>query len=390
MNGRWLLASALVGVAFVAGAVAGERSDGLGGFINDVFGTPNAELSSNAIDVIEDNYWKPVGNDELNDASVDGMVRELRRRHKDPFSHYFDAKAFGRFQEVTEGSFSGVGLSVTQNKRGLGVAMVFKGSPAQEAGIRAGNVVVAVDGKSIAGEDADLAAAQIKGEPGTEVTLTVVRPSGGGKRELTLEREQLQVPVVDGRLLKDDGHKVGYVQLVGFPTGAHAELRSEVERLEKRGAEGIVLDLRGNPGGLLTEAVLTSSVFIQDGPIVTTKGRTQGETTYEAEGDSLARKPMTVLINGDTASSAEILASALAEAGVAKTVGEDSFGKGVYQQVIPLDGGGALDLTVGEYLTRDGTSLAGKGIKPDVPVKDRPGSPDESLQRALQVLAGQL
>ena len=389
MSGRPLLAAALVVAVFAVGVLVGGRTNGFND-LNDLLGGPKAEVSSDAISVIEDNYWRSVDGEELDNASVDGMVRRLRRHYKDRFSHYFDPAAFGRFQDVTEGSFSGVGLSVTQAKRGLRVAMVFDDSPAKEAGIRAGDLIVAVDGHSIAGEDADLAAARIKGEPGTEVELKVVRPSSGRTRTVTLERAQLQVPVVDGELRKVDGHKVAYVQLVGFSSGAHAELRREVERLERRGAEGIVLDLRGNPGGLLTEAQLTSSVFIENGPIVTTRGRTQGTTVYDAEGDALPPKPMVVLINGDTASSAEILAAALAESGLGKTVGEPSFGKGTFQQVIPLDGGGGLDLTVGEYLTRDGTSIAGKGIQPDVRVKDRLGQPDRVLQRGLQVLAPQL
>ena len=131
------------------------------------------------------------------------------------------------------------------------------------------------------------------------------------------------------------------------------------------GAEGLVLDLRGNGGGLLTEAVLTSSIFVEDGVIVSTNGRTQGDETFDAVGDALPERPMVVLINDDTASASEILTAAVSEAGLAEVVGERSFGKGTFQEVIPLENGGALDLTIGEYLTRDGTSINGTGIKPD-------------------------
>jgi carboxyl-terminal processing protease len=151
-----------------------------------------------------------------------------------------------------------------------------------------------------------------------------------------------------------------------------------------------VLDLRGNGGGLLTEAVLVSSAFVPSGTIVSTHGRTQRTRTFEATGDALPRHPMVVLINGDTASASEIVTAALEQSGIARVAGTTSFGKGTFQEVIPLKNGGALDLTVGEYLTRDGTSINGTGISPQVRAKDNPKTkPDEGRQRALQVLAQQ-
>ena len=152
-----------------------------------------------------------------------------------------------------------------------------------------------------------------------------------------------------------------------------------------------MLDLRGNGGGLLEEAVLTSSLFVEDGVIVSTEGRTSPEQTFEAVGDALPERPIVVLINGDTASASEILTAALSDAGLATVVGEKSFGKGVFQEVIELENGGALDLTVGEYLTRDGDSINKVGIHPDVPARDRPATkPDEGLQGALKALGAEL
>jgi carboxyl-terminal processing protease len=152
-----------------------------------------------------------------------------------------------------------------------------------------------------------------------------------------------------------------------------------------------VLDLRGNGGGLLTEAVLVSSIFVPNGVIVSTHGRTQHTRTFDATGDALPRRPMAVLINGDTASASEIVTAALEQAGVAEVVGTTSFGKGTFQEVIPLNNGGALDLTVGQYLTRNGTSINDVGIAPQVKAKDIPKTkPDEGLQKALQALAPQL
>jgi carboxyl-terminal processing protease len=382
---------ALVAVAFVAGAILAGRVDGVRDVIDDAFGGPAGSASDQAIEVIEENYFEEVDPAELQSDSVRGMVNELRKRHNDRFSHYFGPNAFKRFEEATEGSFSGVGMSVTEVKRGLRVATVFDDSPAQEAGIAEGDLITAVDGRSIAGEDADLATAKIKGEPGSEVTLTVNPATGGAERQVALTRRQLRAPAVEASLKRVNGVPIAYVRLLGFSSGAHAELRREIERLDERGAEGLVLDLRGNGGGLLTEAVLTSSIFVEDGVIVTTNARSQGDETFEAVGDALPERPTVVLINHDTASASEILTAALSEAGLAEVVGQRSFGKGTFQEVIPLEHGGAIDLTVGEYLTRDGTSINGTGIEPDVKVRDRlKTKPDEGRQAALQALAAEI
>jgi carboxyl-terminal processing protease len=247
-----------------------------------------------------------------------------------------------------------------------------------------------VNGESIAGKSADTVTAKIRGPSGTKVTLTI-EGTNGDKRDVTLTRREVTVPQVSGRLVDFRGHKLGYVRLAAFFEGAHGELRQEVERLYQQGAEGLVLDLRGNGGGLITEAVLVSSIFVPSGPIVSTHGRTQETRTFDAAGGALPRHPMVVLINGDTASASEIVTAALEDAGLATVVGTRSFGKGTFQEVVPLNNGGALDLTVGEYLTRDGTSINGTGIKPQVKAKDDPSTkPDEGKDQALQVLAGQL
>jgi carboxyl-terminal processing protease len=387
----FLIAAAVIAVFFV-GASVGQRSDDIGDFAGElVGGSDSAELSSEALDVIDESYFREVDSEELEDASVRGMVEMLRKRHKDRFSHYFSPEEFAEFQTLTSGRFSGVGLTVSEVKQGLRIGTVFDDSPAKEAGIQEGDIVTAVDGKSIAGKDADLATGQIKGEPGTQVTLTVLRPSAKESKDYKLERRELVVPAVESKLEQAGGRSVGYIRLLGFSRGAHAELRDAVERLEERGAEGLVLDLRGNGGGLLDEAVLTSSVFVEDGTIVSTEGRTQPDKTFEAVGDSVEPRPTVVLINGDSASASEIFTSALSDAGLAQVVGEKSFGKGVFQEVISLENGGALDITVGEYLTRDGVSLAGDGIEPEVPAVDDPKTkPDEGLQGALDALAGAL
>ena len=389
---RAFLIAAAVIVAFFVGATVGQRSDGVGDFAGELIGgSNNAELSSEAMDVIDESYFREVDSEELEDASVRGMVDKLRKRYKDRFSHYFSPEEFNEFQTLTSGRFSGVGLTVSEVKQGLRIGTVFDDSPAKEAGIEEGDIVTAVDGKSIAGKDAELATGQIKGEPGSQVTLTVLRPSTKEKQDYKLERRELVVPAVETKLEQAGGTPVGYIRLLGFSRGAHAELRQAVDRLDERGAEGLVIDLRGNGGGLLDEAVLTSSVFVEDGTIVSTKGRTQPDKTFEAAGDAVEPRPTVVLINGDSASASEIFTAALNDAGLADVVGEKSFGKGVFQEVISLENGGALDITVGEYLTRDGVSLAGDGIEPEIPAVDKPKTkPDEGLQGALDALVSSL
>jgi carboxyl-terminal processing protease len=349
------------------------------------------DVSEDASEVIEDNYWRAVDPEELRSGSIKGMVDELRKRFDDRFTHYFDPRTYEDFEAATSGKFEGIGLAVTQVKAGLRVAEVYENTPAEEAGIEEEDLIVAVEGKSIAGESAEASTARIKGRPGTEVEITVRTP-GEEARKLSVERAEVRIPAVRGKMrTAPGGEKVGYVELANFTEGAHGELRAEVERLTRAGAEGIVLDLRGNGGGLLNEAILTTSVFVEDGVIVSTEGRTQPEQSYEAEGDALPERPMAVLIDGDTASAAEILAAALEDYGLATVVGTRSFGKGTFQEVIELEEGGALNLTVGEYLTSDGESLAGAGLRPEVRIEDRPRTDaDEALARALAVVGREL
>ncbi|HET8592614.1 MAG TPA: S41 family peptidase [Solirubrobacterales bacterium] len=380
--------AALVAVAFVVGLVAGERVDPVNDAVVNVIGDGEGDPTSEAIDVIESDYFQEVDGEELETDSIRALVEQLKERYDDRFSHYFTPEEYDRFREGAR--FSGVGMAVNEVERGLRVATVYKRTPAKEAGIEPGDVITAVDGRSIVGESAEAATARIRGREGTQVTLTVVS-RGERPREVTLTRREVDIPQVSGRIEKLDRAKGGYVRLAGFFEGAHAELRRQVERLYERGAEGLVLDLRGNGGGLLTEAILVSSIFVPEGVIVSTRGRTQRDRTFEAVGEALPRHPMVVLINGDTASASEIVTAALEQAGIADVAGTRSFGKGTFQEVIPLDNGGALDLTVGEYLTRDGTSINGTGIEPRVRAKDVPRTkPDEGLDRALRVLGQQL
>lgn len=350
-----------------------------------------------AREVIEANYFHEVDGDSLEGSSVKGMVDELRHRFDDRFSHYFGPKALEDLNAATSGQFSGVGLTVTEVKRGLRVASVLDNTPAQRANIERGDLIVAVDGKSIAGKPAEVSSAQIKGSPGTEVEIRVVPVTGGKARDVPLRRASVRVPAVDGEIVRvgppGDERKVAYVRFATFSEGAHGELRETIERLYREGAEGLLLDLRGNGGGLLNEAVLSASIFVEDGVVVSTSARASGDEDFEAQGDALDPRPTVVLINRDTASAAEILSAALDDYGLATLVGTHSYGKNTVQEVLNLPAGGALDLTIGEYVTSKGESLAKDGVQPEVHAKDDPDTPADEGRDAglaeLQSLLGQ-
>ena len=384
MTRRTLLIAGAVAIAFVVGIVAGGQVGAIRDTVDDVFGNQGQDATAQAIDLIHDDYFHTVDDNDLENASIGSIIDHIKKRYGDRFSHYFTPTEYDRFRQGS--SLSGVGIAVNEVARGLRVATVYKHTPARDAGIQPGEVITAVNGSPIAGKDVDTVTSQIRGPAGTKVTLTVASRDGKS-REVILTRREVNIPQVVGHIETVNGVKLGYVRLAGFFPGAHGELRKEVENLYSQGAQGLVLDLRGNGGGLLTEAVLVSSIFVPSGTIVSTHGRTQSTNTFEAAGDPLPRHPVVVLINGDTASASEIVTAALEQSGLATVVGTTSFGKGTFQEVMPLKNGGALDLTVGEYLTRNGTSINGTGITPQVKAKDNPSTkPDEGRQRALQVL----
>jgi carboxyl-terminal processing protease len=391
MRARGAVAFAVALVfALGAGLWLGGHPAQLPSFLRDRFVAEPGGLSAEAAEVIKDNYYRSVGNTELENSSLQGMVRELRRRHEDRFSDYFSPESLESFNAQIEGHFSGIGLSVTPVKKGLRVATVFPRSPAAEAGIEAGEAIVSVDGKSIAGLTSTEATALIKGPEGTEVRVGVQAPKSGKVRQLTLTRAEVTLPNVSSQLKTVDGRKLGYVRMLSFSEGVHAQLEKAVRKVRDEGAEGVVLDLRGNPGGLLDEAVLSASIFLPDDEVVvSTKSRTQGDSVHKTAGGNLPAQPLVVLIDRNTASAAEILTAALADDGAATVVGTRSYGKGVFQEEKSLANGGALKLTVGEYFTPDGVNLArSKGIHPEVHVGDDPHTAaDEGKQRALEVLA---
>ena len=379
----------LVPVALVVGLWIGGHPNSLPGPLRDVFVDKSDQTLAQGLDIIQRDYYRKLGRGDLVNRSLSGAVRSL----DDRFSHYFDPKAFAAFQRSTEGKFSGVGINVAPDKRGLRVLAVFPNSPAKRAGLGSGDVVVAVNGTTLAGRSTEFASGLIQGKEGTKVTLTVV--SQGHRKTERLTREQIDVPSVSSRVVKSAGVPVAYVRLADFSDGAGDELSHVIKQRLKGGAKAVVLDLRGNGGGLLNEAVKTASVFIPEGPVVSTDGRTRPRHVFKATGDAISTKvPVVVLVDEGTASAAEIVAGALEDRHRAKLVGTRTFGKGVFQEIEPLENGGALDITVGEYFTPSGKNLGGggtrrgAGLTPNVVVRQPPRShADKTLATGLGLLA---
>jgi carboxyl-terminal processing protease len=381
-------------VVLIAGIWLGGHPTSLPGFARDAFvGDSEGQLYDEALDTIADNYYRKVDKDKLVDEGLGAGIKSL----DDRFSAYFDPKAYKEFQEATDGAFEGVGMNVAEVDRGLRVLTVFDDSPAQRGGLRPGDVITAVDGKSLAGKTSEQATSLIKGPAGTSVTLTV-ETAKAAPREVALKRARVDVPVVESEMRESRGMKIAHVRLSSFTSGAHGEVRKAVDELLHKGAQGVVLDLRNNGGGLLNEAVLISSIFIDDGTIVSTDGRTRPKRVFEATGDAIDGKiPVVVLVNGESASASEIVTGALQDRDRAEVVGTHTFGKGVFQEVRELSNGGALDITVGEYFTPSGRNLGGGGVKqgagiqPDVKAEDDPKTKnrDEALDVAVRTVARQ-
>ncbi len=346
-----------------------------------------------ALDAIHDRFYRKIDRDKLANAAIAGAVGEL----DDRFSAYLSPKDYGIFQEAINSEFSGIGTAVRGVKQGLRIATVYPDSPAKKAGIRVGDVIVSADGRDLAGLADAAAIALVKGPAGSTVRLTIRRGERTLRKRVT--RATISVPVVASKIANAGGERVAYVRLSTFgPHTAHVEMTRAIRRLKQRGAKGIVFDLRGNGGGLVSEAQLVASMFLAKGPIVTTRGRAAPEQTLSAVGTPIAGKlPTVVLVDGGTASASEIVAGALQDRKRAKLVGAPTFGKGVFQSIMPLGNGGALDITVGQYFLPSGRNLGGpgtspgSGLKPDVRVSDDPKTKrDEALDRALDVLAREL
>ena len=385
---RTALLALFIPLALIVGILLGGHPEFLPGFARDALvSDSDGRMYEEAIDKIEADYYRKVDREALLNKSLESAVESL----DDQFSHYFSPTEYHAFQLDTEGAFEGVGMSVTEVPEGLRVSQVYDGSPAKEGGLKEGDVIVAANGKSLKGKNSDQATGLIKGPAGTEVTLEL--QSG---RKLTLKRAKVDIPIVQHRQETQDGKKIGWVSLAGFTSGSGDDVDAAVKAELKKGATGIVFDLRHNGGGLLNEAVEVASVFLPEGRVVSTKGRARPERVYNATGGAIDDKiPVVVLVDEGSASASEIVTGALQDRKRAKVVGTRTYGKGVFQEIQQLDNGGALDITVGEYFTPSGRNLGGGGVRkgagitPTIQASDDPKTePDEALEKALETVTG--
>jgi carboxyl-terminal processing protease len=385
---RTIIVVLLVSLGFLGGYFAGWYLHGE----NTVRLTPTAQTSAKEagklqqkiIEELQTRYYKPVSVDNLSTAGVDGMLKSLN----DPYTTYLPPKEVQKFKEMVTGSYSGIGASLQKTKDGLVITAVFDGSPAKDAGLAPGDIILTVDGEDTKGAAIETSVSRIKGAEGSTVTLTV-QPKDKRQPVKTykLVRKSIEIPETSSKIINDKGIKVGYVRLWEFGGLAGRDVRKNVDELSKKGARWFILDLRYNGGGLLAQAVRVTNVF-QQGLVTSTAGLHSPKEVLTATGPVATDKPMVVLVNGYSASASEITTGALKDHERAEIIGTTTFGKGLVQTPIDLGNGAILKLTTAVYLTPNGTNINKKGITPDIVVKDNPKSKvDEQLQTALQYIA---
>jgi carboxyl-terminal processing protease len=312
---------------------------------------------------IKQDYVEAVGDKELLEFAIRGMLQGL-----DPHSAYLSADEFQELQVGTRGEFGGLGIEVGMEDGFVRVVTPIDDTPAQRAGVLAGDLIVRLDDKPVKGMTLDEAVKLMRGKPGTSITLTIVRD--GEEKPLTVPvvRDVIKVASVKSRILEDG---FAYVRISQFQAHTSDDLQKALGKLEKENKgqlKGLVLDLRNNPGGVLSGAVAVSDAFLPDGLIVYTEGRLDdSEMKFKAGPDELLKgAPMVVLVNGGSASAAEIVAGALQDHKRAVIMGEETFGKGSVQTIIPIDSKAAVKLTTARYFTPSGRSIQAEGIKPDI------------------------
>jgi carboxyl-terminal processing protease len=342
---------------------------------------PGAGLAiiRDAYDEIRGKAVKQPTEDALARGAIRGMIKVLQNAQDDPYALFFSPDEYESFSELTTGKFSGIGVWLKPDAKEMQIVSVLPSTPAAAAGLQEGDIIRTVDGQAVIDMTVDEAAALIKGPEGSKVSLEIDR--GSESLSFDIRREKISLPAVKANL---QGTDVGYIRLLTFSNGVAVQARLEIERLLTKGAEGIVLDMRDNGGGVFDEAIDVASLFIEDGPVVRYKQRGEDEIVYDAQGDAYEKVPVVVLVNGGTASASEIVAGALQDYGRAVLVGTTTFGKGSVQQLVPLPDGSAMKLTIAAYFTPKSGSIDGTGIDPDVEVSQRA----EQKARAFQILRG--
>lgn len=333
-------------------------------------------------------YVDDVSDDKLIEGATAGLVQALG----DPYSYYMDAKAYADFNEkVITGQYTGIGVSIELKDNYVTVIRAFKGTPADRGGLRPGDRIVAVDGVNAVGETLDAVKDMVRGPEGSSVTLTLLREGVEKPFDVTLQRATIQTPTVFSRFLDDD---IAYIQIDSFDQTTDQEFVKQLQDLQaQKPIRGMILDLRYNPGGTLEDSVNVAEYFVPSGPIVVTVDKA-GNRQSSGAGHGNFKFPVVVLVNGYSASAAEVVAGAIQDAGTATIVGTKTFGKGSVQMPIELSGGAALRLTFARWRTPKDRTIDKVGIQPDVVVQapkdetpsnmDAPDNPE--MQKAIAII----
>jgi carboxyl-terminal processing protease len=335
----------------------------------------NLKTFNEVLDMVQKNYVEQVESKKLIEGAINGMMKSL-----DPHSAYMTSDMYKELEVETRGSFGGIGIEITIKKDVLTVVSPIEDTPAFLAGIKAGDQIIQIDGKSTKDITIMEAVKKLRGPKDTKVTITIMRENMPKPKDYTITRDVIKIRSIKSKVYDDH---IGYIRVASFQERTADDLKKELKNITvKNGAlKGLIVDLRNNPGGLLNQAVGVADVFLKSGIIVSTKGRTKSmETKSMAKNDGDEPTcPIVALVNEGTASAAEIVSGALQDNGRALVVGTQTFGKGSVQTVIPLEGGSALKLTTAKYYTPNGRSIQAEGIAPDIIVKHiRPAEDKES------------
>lgn len=340
--------------------------------------------------LVKSKYVDPVSFTSLTRAySKQGTIPGMLKILNDPYTRYMNKADYASFQEQTEGTFAGIGVAVDIEGEYVVVVQPYAGTPGEKAGLKRGDLIIAVDGKSTRNMALDAAVSMIRGPAGTTVRLTIQRTTPAGKetKEFSIVRAMVHIPTVDYKLLDDRIGPIGYVSVRQFSRGTAKEMAAALASLKSSNVKGLILDLRYNPGGLLDEAVDLCAQFVPGGPILSVVDRSRVKQPIYARSYQPFGRPVVVLVNEWSASASEITAGALKDDKVGTLVGVTTFGKGVVQTIFPLMSGGGLSLTTSRYLTAGGHSIHKIGINPDVKVElPETAKTDLQYDKGLEVL----
>lgn len=320
-------------------------------------------------ELIDENFLFDYDEKQLYDGSLKGMFENL----KDPYTAYYTKDEFDKLMESVNGKYAGIGVAVQASDEGYIKAIsVFDESPAKKAGIEVGDYITKVDGESYSADQLEEAVSKIRGNVGEKVKITVLRKNDKDKaeeKEIEVERADVKVDTVDSKVVEKDGNSVGYIKIKEFEDVTKEEFAKELKSLKDQNVDGIVMDLRNNPGGSLDVCLAIADTFLDEGVIVSTVDK-KGKEIVENSDKEMDKTPMTVLINENSASASEILAGAFKDRGRAKIIGKTSFGKGIVQKLFPLEDGSGVKITISEYFTPNKTKIHKIGVKPDIEVEN--------------------